>query len=169
MADLRPGLAGVVMGLAISTLCQLGTADERTVAFVRSLWLGYIKNTVQERSTYKAKVAELEARLRRQSARRSRTSARITTGGRAPRRHLATRAVRQGAADPFSSDSDSETDDSDRPVDIEIASGWAAHVPDFGVIVMFIRFMKKSVEQMGLERAIMDACDDLEQEHRVST
>ena len=60
MADLRPGLASVVMGLAISTLCQLGTADERTVAFVRSLWLGYFRNTLQERSGYKASVAALE-------------------------------------------------------------------------------------------------------------
>jgi hypothetical protein len=94
----------------------------------------------------------------------------MTTGGHAPRRQLATRAVRAGA-DPFDSDSDSDSDSSDEPVDTDIgaASGWAQHIPDFGVIVMFIRFMKKSAEQIHLEQAILDTCDELEQEHRVSS
>jgi hypothetical protein len=162
------------MGLAISTLCQLGTADEHTVAFVRSLWIGYFKNTVLEHRGHMDRISYLEARVCRLMARPSdrQTLGYITTGGHAPRRQLATRAVRAGA-DPSDSDSnsDSNSDSSDEPVDTDIgvASGWAEHVPDFGVIVMFIHFMKKSAEQMHLERAILDACDELEQEHRVSS
>ena len=172
MADLRPQLASVVMGLVISTLCQLGTADKRMVAFVCSIWMGYFQNTLQEHSGYKASVSALEGQLWRLRARPSdrQRSGRMTTGGHAPRRQLATRAVRTGA-DPFDSNSDSDSDSSDEPVntDIGAASGWAQHIPDFGVIVMFIRFMKKSAEQMHLEQAIQDACDALEQKHRVSS
>jgi hypothetical protein len=117
------------------------------------------------------RISDLEARVRRLRARPSdrQTSGYITTGGHAPRRRLATRAVRAGA-DPFDSDSDSDSDPSDEPVstDIGAASGWAELIPDFGVVVTFIRFMKKSAEQMHLEQAIQDACDALEQEHRVS-
>jgi hypothetical protein len=117
-------------------------------------------------------ISDLEARIRRLRARPSgrQTSGFITTGGHAPRRQLTMRAVHAGA-DPFDSDSDSDSDSSDEPVntDIGAASGWAEIIPDFGVVVMFIRFMKKSAEQMHLEQAIQDACDALEQEHRVSS
>ena len=117
-------------------------------------------------------ISDLEARLRRLRARPSgrQTSVFITTGGHALRRQLVTKVVRSGA-DPFDSDSDSESDSSDEPVDTDmgVASGWAENIPYFGVIVVFIRFMKKSAEQMHLEQAIQDACGELEQEHRVSS
>ena len=79
-------------------------------------------------------------------------------------------AVHHGV-DPFESDfnSDSVSDGSVATVDIGVASGWAQNIPDFDVVVTFIRFMKKSAEQKHLEQAIQDVCDDLEQEHRVSS
>jgi hypothetical protein len=124
MADLPTEQASVVMGLAISTLCQLGTADERTVAFVRSLWIGYFKNTVLERRGHMDSIFDLEARVRRLRARPSdrQTSGYITTGGHAPRRWLAMRAVHAGA-DPFDSNSDSNSDPSDEPVNTDIGAG----------------------------------------------
>lgn len=71
MADLLTKRASVVMGLAISTLCQLGAADKRTVAFVRSLSIGYFKNTVLERRGHMDRISDLEARVRRLRARPS--------------------------------------------------------------------------------------------------
>ena len=106
-------------------------------------------------------IAELEEKVRKLRARCSRhstSSGYITTGVHAPRKKLATKAVRAGADDPFGSDSDNLSDSNAAAgvVSIDAHAGWASHVLDFGVVIMFIRFMKKSAEQMQLASVMQE-------------
>ena len=126
-----------LMGLAMRALASGDAFDDSVYVYMRTLWISYSRNVDRQYRDLSETADRLQQQVKRLQIRLNRShrqrSGRITTGGTAPRKKLATKAVRAGRSSDVEDSSDEDEDKKPKKY------GWGEDAEELDKVIIFLR------------------------------
>jgi hypothetical protein len=144
------------MGLAMQALASGDDFDDSVYVYMRTLWISYSLNVDRQYRDLSETADRLQQRVKALKARlysHAQRSGYITTGGSAPRKKLATKAVRTGRSSDVEDSSDEDEDKKPKKY------GWGEDAEELDEVVLFLRRLFTAAafsSDMTNQRDVMD-------------
>lgn len=146
-----------LMGLAMQALASGDDFDDSVYVYMRTLWISYSLNVDRQYRDLSETADRLQQRVKRLQIRLNRShrqrSGCMTTGGSAPRKKLATKAVRTGRSSDVEDSSDEDEDKKPKKY------GWGEDAEELDEVVLFLRRLFTAAafsSDMTNQRDVMD-------------